>query len=84
MRTGLNAVVTPVLEVPGAETASAGKVVVSDPGAGLLPDTIAVPGRLCWGGRGFHWYHNYNSGWARSTTTGAKLGGGREDGSNAA
>ena len=43
MRTGLNAVVTPVLEVPGAETASAGKVAVSEPGAGLLPDTIAVP-----------------------------------------
>lgn len=43
MRTGLNAVVTPVLEVSGAETASAGKVAVAEPGAGLLPDAIAAP-----------------------------------------
>lgn len=43
VRTGLTDVVTPVIEVPGAETASAGKVAVSKPGAGLLPDTRAVP-----------------------------------------
>lgn len=43
MRTGLTAVLTLVVEVPGAETASTGKVVVSEPEAGLLPDTRAVP-----------------------------------------
>lgn len=45
MRTGLTAVLTLVCEgeVPGAETASAGRMVVPEPEAGLPPDTRAVP-----------------------------------------